>query len=171
MCVLSCGGEAPTRFELQGNGQIKVVGRSVCLTQHGIANGVYNVALRAAAVASSSADDLTHGAAMAVDGRSTYWASRLAPSSPEEFSVDFGFSARVQAAEIEWEYPAKSFSVQISEDGTRWVEVYSTDINMLSTTRIRLGHILARKAKVSSLWQALLFENTLSSVVLPGRDG
>lgn len=143
-----CGGEAPTRFELQGNGQVKVVGRSVCLTQHGIANGVYNVALRAAAVASSSADDLTHGAAMAVDGRSTYWASRLAPSSPEELSVDFGFSSRVQAAEIEWEYPAKSFSIQVSEDGARWVEVYSTDINMLNTTRIRLGHILARKAKV-----------------------
>merc|ERR1712110_555542 len=125
-----------------------VVGRSVCLTQHGIANGVYNVALRAAAVASSSADDLTHGAAMAVDGRSTYWASRLAPTSPEELSVDFGFSSRVQAAEIEWEYPAKSFSIQVSEDGARWVEVYSTDINMLNTTRIRLGHILARKAKV-----------------------
>lgn len=143
-----CGGEAPTRFELQGNGQVKVVGRSVCLSQHGIASGVYNVALRAGAVASSSADDLTHGAAMAVDGRSTYWASRLAPSSSEELSVDFGFSARVQAADIEWEYPAKSFSIQVSEDGARWVEVYSTDINVLNTTQIRLGHVLARKAKV-----------------------
>ena len=158
MCMLSCGGEAPTRFELQGNGQVKVVGRSACLSQHGIASGVYNVALRAGAVASSSADDLTHGAAMAVDGRSTYWASRLAPSSSEELSVDFGFSARVQAADIEWEYPAKSFSIQVSEDGARWVEVYSTDINMLNTTRIRLGHILARKAKVGLLWQALVLQ-------------
>jgi len=143
-----CGGDAPTRFELQGNGQVKVVGRSVCLTQHGIATGLYNVALRAAAVASSSADDLTHGAAMAVDGRSTYWASRLATSSPEELSVDFGFLARVQGAEIEWEYPAKSFSVYVSEDGVGWVQTYSSDINTLNTTRIRLGHILARKAKV-----------------------
>lgn len=143
-----CGGDAPTRFELQGNGQVKVVGRSVCLTQQGIATGVFNAALRAAAVASSSADDLTHGAAMAVDGRSTYWASRLATSSPEELSVDFGFSARVQTAEIEWEYPAKSFSVHVSEDGVGWVGIYSTDINTLNTTRIRLGHILARKAKV-----------------------
>jgi len=143
-----CGGEAPTRFELQGNGQVKVVGGSECLTHQGVASGVANVALRAAAVASSSADDLTHGAAMAVDGRSTYWASRFAPTSPEELSIDFGFSARVQGAEIEWEYPAKSFSVQVSEDGARWVEVYSTDINMVNMTRIRLGHILARRAKV-----------------------
>ena len=110
--MLSCGGDAPTRFELQGNGQVKVVDRRVCLTQQGIAAGVYIAALRAAVVASSSAGDLTHGPAMAVDGRSTYWASRLATSSPEELSVDFGFSARVQTAEIEWEYPAKSFSVE-----------------------------------------------------------
>merc|ERR1711957_328950 len=143
-----CGGVAPTRFELQGNGQVKVVGGSECLTHQGVASGVANVALRAAAVASSSADDLTHGAAMAVDGRSTYWASRFAPTSPEELSIDFGFSARVQGAEIEWEYPAKSFSVQVSEDGVGWVQTYSSDINTLNTTRIRLGHILARKAKV-----------------------
>ena len=90
--MLSCGGDAPSRFELQGNGQVKVVDRGHCLIQQGIAIGECNAALRAAAVASSSAGDLTHGAAMAVDGRSTYWASRLATSSPQELSVDFGFS-------------------------------------------------------------------------------
>ena len=57
---------------------------------------MYNAALWAATVASSSADDLIHGVAVIADARSIYWASRLATSSPEELSVDFGFSARVQ---------------------------------------------------------------------------
>ena len=30
--MFSCGGEAPIRFELQGNGQVKVVGCRVCWT-------------------------------------------------------------------------------------------------------------------------------------------
>ena len=40
LCMLSY---VPTRFELQGNGQVKVVGRNVCRSQHGIACGVYDV--------------------------------------------------------------------------------------------------------------------------------
>lgn len=143
-----CVVDPAATFELQGSGQIKIGNGSSCLSQRGDAVGLYNVALRAAAVASSSADDLTHGAGMAVDARATYWASRLGSSSPEELSVDFGYPAVVQAVEIAWEYPAKSFSILVSSDGTRWTQVYSTDINVLNTTRIRLGRTLATKAKV-----------------------
>jgi hypothetical protein len=150
MCMPRCGKEAAD-FKFQGSGQVKVGHGNFCLSQRGAAAGIYNVALRAAASASSTADALMHGASMAVDARETYWASRLAPVSPEELSIDFGLPAKLQAAEITWEYPAKSFAILISEDGTHWVEAFATDINVLNTTRVQLGHRVATKAKVGSL--------------------
>jgi hypothetical protein len=145
-----CGKEAAD-FEFQGSGQVKIGHGNFCLSQCGAAAGLYNVALRAAASASSTADVSMHGAGMAVDGRATFWASRLAPVSSEELLVDFGSPAKLQTAEITWEHPAKSFAVFVSEQGTHWVEAFATDINVLNTTRVQLGHRFATKAKVGSL--------------------
>lgn len=146
--ILDRCGEATNVFEFTGSGQIKVADTNLCLTQHGLAAGTFNVALHAATTASSTADALTHGAGMSVDGRTTFWASRPEPHSSEELSVDFGHLANVQAAEITWEYPAKSFSIFLLEDGDHWTEVFSTDVNVLNATRVSLGHRLATKAKV-----------------------
>merc|ERR1712151_1351518 len=93
-----------------------------CLSQRGTSAGDANVALGAAASASSSADVVAHGARAAVDGRSaTYWASKLG-DSVAELSVDFGTVVKVQTAEITWAYPAKAFSIFLSEDGTAFTE-------------------------------------------------
>jgi len=138
-----------SNFELLGNGQIKL-GRDgqYCLSQRGTGAGVANVALGAAASASSSADVVAHGARAAVDGRSaTYWASKLG-ESVAELSVDFGALVKVQKAEIMWAYPAKAFAIFLSEDGTAFTEAYATDINVLNATRVPLGYKFARKAKV-----------------------
>ena len=47
-----------------------------------------------------------------------------------------------------WAYPAKAFSIYLSEDGTAFTEAYATDINVLNATRVPLGYKFARKAKV-----------------------
>merc|ERR1712196_343850 len=108
--------EGATTFELQGNGQISANGGLGCLSQLGLAPGISDVAVHAAAAATSSVSS-SHGAAMAVDGRTTYWASKLDPVSPVELSIDFGRMAVLESALIQWEYPAKAFSVMISGDG------------------------------------------------------
>jgi len=89
-----------------------------------------------------------HGAAMAVDGRATYWASKLDPELPVEFSVSFGTVSEIQLAEIDWEYPPKSFAILVSEDGSRWEEVYTTDVNTMQKTQVTLGRRQAKNVKV-----------------------
>merc|ERR1719158_2063683 len=85
---------------------------------------------------------------MSVDGRSTYWASKLDPMLPVEFSLDFGHSAKLDNALIQWEYPARSFAVLLSADGINWEEAFSTDVNALKVTRFMLGGKSANQAKV-----------------------
>merc|ERR1712186_310082 len=85
---------------------------------------------------------------MAVDGRSTYWASGASPDLPVELSVDLGSSGRLEAIEIDCEHIAKSFSVETSNDGVRWSDVYSTDVNHLHSTSVALGGTIVRHVKV-----------------------
>jgi len=85
---------------------------------------------------------------MAVDGRATYWASKLDPALPVEFSVELGQSATLGTASIQWEYPAKSFSLLLSADGTHWEEVASTTDNNVALTQVALGGKSANQAKV-----------------------
>jgi hypothetical protein len=109
-----------------GNGQIKL-GRDgdYCVSQQGGgSSGGENVALYAAASASSTADALAHGAGMAVDGRpDTFWASRFGDvDGPVEFSIDFGAERSLESAEISWAYAAKGFSIALYSGGA-WAEV------------------------------------------------
>ena len=78
-------GDGRSTFEQLGNGQMKL-GRDgqYCLSQRGASAGVANVALGAAASASSTADHVAHGARAAVDARAaTYWASKLGENVAE----------------------------------------------------------------------------------------
>ena len=58
-------------------------------------------------------------------GCGSYWASKLGVAGPVEFVVDLGITASLDAAEIIWEFPAKSFSVMTEKAGS-WSEVFST---------------------------------------------
>jgi len=142
--LVSC--DAASTFELKGNGQL--ASGNVCISQAGPAADVSDVALHGAASSNSHASAL-HGPAMSVDGHATYWASSFDPVLPVELSVELGSATPLQEASIDWEYPAKAFSISASTDGNQWNEVYSTDVNNLHRTRIPLGGILASRVKVS----------------------
>jgi len=142
--------DSASTWETQGNGQLKL-GRAgnFCLSQSGVAAGVEDAAAHGAITSSSSADAAAHGANMAVDGSSkTFWASALDPAGPVTVTVDLGGHKHLRDLEIAWEFPAKSFSVGVTSDGVKWSEVFATDSNVLSSTRIALGSTSATKLRV-----------------------
>jgi len=144
----ACDGAAS--WEAQGNGQLKLgQAGDRCLSQKGSTSGMEDVAARGAIACSSSADVVAHGANMAVDGSSnTFWASALDPAGPVELTADVGGQRKLSEMQIDWEFPAKAFSVSVSVDGVKWSEVYATDSNVLSSNHIALGLASASKVKV-----------------------
>ena len=75
-------------------------------------------------------------------------ASALGPAGPVTVTVDLGGHKHLRDLEITWEFPAKSFSVGVTLDGVKWSEVFATDSNILSSTRIALGSMSATKLRV-----------------------
>ena len=75
-------------------------------------------------------------------------ASALDPEGPVSITVDLGGEKKLSAAEIQWEFPAKAFSITTSTDGVKWSEVYATDSNVLSSTTIALGSASASKVRI-----------------------
>lgn len=88
---------------------------------------------------------------MAVDDDAgTYWASKFDElGSPVEYSIDFGEEHKIQSLEIDWEFPARAFAIAASVDGARFTDVFATDANVLHTSYISLGHVVARKLRIS----------------------
>jgi len=146
--LVACDGAAA--WEAQPNGQLKLAGAgSECLSQEGAAAGSEDAALQGAIAASSSSDS-AHGAAMAVDGSSsTFWASAMDPVGPVSLTLDLGSEKRLADLDIDWEYPAKTFSVDVSSDGIKWKQLYGTDSNVLASTSIALGSTAAKHVKVT----------------------
>lgn len=147
----AAAGDGRSEWKVDGSGQLTLAkAGSLCLSQEGAAAGAENVAMGAAASASSTADSVAHGASMAIDGSdSTFWASALDPSTPVTFMVDLGSAQKLLASEISWEYPAKAFTISLSTDGVKWADVYSTDSNILSSTAVPLNGQVASKIKIT----------------------
>lgn len=146
--LANCDGAAA--WEAQGNGQLRL-GQSgeQCLSQKGSASGMEDVAARGAVAASSAADVAAHGANMAVDGNSnTFWASALDAEGPVEMTVDIGSTRKVSSVQIDWEFPAKAYTLSVSVDGVKWSEVQSTDSNVLHSNHIALGAVPASKVRL-----------------------
>jgi len=138
---------AASAWKLQPNGQVQVGGK--CLSQKGGGAGTDNVAVRAAAVASSSADTTSHGAAAAIDADvATFWASKPGEVGPVDITLDLGERRNINHMKIAWEFPAQSFAVSVSVDGERWTEVYATDTSMVEMSHIPLSAVAARKVRV-----------------------
>lgn len=116
-----------------------------------MAPGLENVAAKAAAVASSTADAAAHGAKMAVDdNEASFWASKFDETKdPVTFTIDLGGSHTLQHAELSWEFPAKSFAISLSTDGEHFREIYSTDVNVLMTTYVPLDNMPATQVKIA----------------------
>ena len=83
-----------------------------------------------------------------VHAQALWQASSLDPTGPVSLTVDLGAPKKVQAIDINWEYPAKSFTVSLTADGVKWEEVFATDSNILSETHIPVGLIGATKVRI-----------------------
>ena len=162
------------KWEFSDKGQLKVDGpEGMCLSQKGLAPGIADVARKAAVVASSTINVQAHGARVVVDlacvvsilfsvcepagatmavddDVDTYWASKFDElDSPVEYVIDFGEEHKLQSVEVVWEFPARAFAIAASADGARFSDVFATDANVLHTSRISLGHVVARKLRIS----------------------
>ncbi|CAJ1371378.1 unnamed protein product [Effrenium voratum] len=148
LTLAACDG-LQDKWELQGNGQVKLGAGGVCLSQTGLAPQVADAAAGASVVASSTLDS-GHGAVLAVDGvASSFWASKLDEPGPVILAVDLGEPAHVSALVVDFEYAPSTFSVQVSADGSRWTDVFSTDSNALQRVKVPLpGTALARGVKL-----------------------
>merc|ERR1719361_2033647 len=130
-----------SQFEMLGRGQLKLARQGAyCLSPYGPGAGHHNVAAKAATTATSSFS-AEHGAAMVVDGNeATYWASKFdATNEPVSLTINLGTKSYIEDMRIDWEYPAKSFAVHASTDGQTFTEVFSTSVNVQSTTHVVLG--------------------------------
>ena len=137
--------------------------------QRGPAVGFVDAAIGSAVSATSSANNAAHGARAAVDGdKRTYWASKPGDvGAPVELVIDFGSAVKLERLDVDWEFPAKSFSIALSEDGLSFQEVFATDVNVLNSTSASVGSRYARKAKVSC--RAVLGRFALRVSCAPGR--
>lgn len=145
-------GDGRSVFELAANGQLKFArDGDYCVGQRGPAVGFVDAAIGSAVSATSSANNAAHGARAAVDGdKRTYWASKPGDvGAPVELVIDFGSAVKLERLDVDWEFPAKSFSIALSEDGLSFQEVFATDVNVLNSTSASVGSRYARKAKVS----------------------
>merc|ERR1719336_57162 len=152
LCVAAVGGgaslvdcaSAPTnssKWEAVAAGQFKLSSSDLCLTQTGPAPGLLDLAPAAAASASSTASG-AHGADKAVDNEeATFWASEFDPKAPVVITLDLGGSKRIQELMVDWAFPAKAFSVSVS-DGGATQQVFSTSSNVLLASRIPLGRVV-----------------------------
>ncbi|CBZ52212.1 putative F5/8 type C domain-containing protein [Neospora caninum Liverpool] len=132
---------APSGTELQPNNQLKLLkGGSFCLSQEGSKAGMTNVAKDKQAKASHPRPgDTSHGPGFAIDGHSeTYWASQNFPANAVPaavfFDIDLGEKYKLNTAAIDWEYPAMSYSITISEDGKAFTPCTSNHVNSLYST-------------------------------------
>jgi len=101
--------------------------------------------------ASSTADNVAHGASAAVDSNeASFWASKLGDTAePVTLTIDLGAEASVSSVSIDWEFPAQAFAISTSADGEHFAEAYATDSNVLSSTVAALGGAVATKLKIT----------------------
>jgi len=136
LTMSDCG--SGSAWKLLPNGQVQVGDK--CLSQSGEGAGRENVAVHAAAEATSSADSTSHAAVAAVDAdEATFWASSLGDVGPVSLTIDFGEARRVDLVKIDWEFPASSFSVHAMSEGKHWTEAFAMSGNVLKASRIPLG--------------------------------
>jgi riboflavin synthase alpha subunit len=114
----------------------------------------------------SSTENVGTPAADAVDGNTgTRWSSAFA--DPQWLQVDLGASATINQVVLTWEAAyAKSFQIQVSNDGSTWTSIYSTTtgtggtqtLNISGTGRyVRMYGTVRATAYGYSLWEFQIF--------------
>ena len=137
-----------SKWELQGNGQIKMASSNKCLSQSGLAPGLADVS-RSASVVATSTLDAAHGAKLSVDGlASTYWVSKLDEAGPVSLALSLSEPAPIADVELDFEFVPSAFALQVSPDGQRWKEVFSTETNCLHEVKVPLASELVYGVKL-----------------------
>lgn len=123
-----------TVFASSPNGQLKMPRMgNFCLSMAGEGADETDIALGADASATSS--NAQHSIQNAVDGDgNSFWASGSDPASGVDVQLDFGAAKQIQAVEIEWEYPAQAFDVQVASAGA-WSGLFAATGNNLKTSK------------------------------------
>ena len=70
------------------------------------------------------------------------------PEGPVEVTVDVGSTRKLSSVQVDWEFPAKAYTLSVSVDGVKWSEVHATDSNVLRSSRIALGSVPASKVRL-----------------------
>ena len=108
-------------------------------------------------VSVSSYQDTSHTGEMAVDNNLvTYWQSKKAVGKnilPSEWiEVDLGRVATITGVDFEWDaYYAITYLIRVSDDGTNWVTVFSTNAGNGGNDTIQLNSISARYIRMESM--------------------
>ena len=63
-------------------------------------------------------------------------------------TLDLGSVHQLQSVNVDWEFPPKSFTVGLSEDGVKWTEAFATDSNVLASTSLPLGLAAASQLRI-----------------------
>ena len=147
--LFACNGlPSDSKWELQGNGQIKLASSNICLSQSGLAPGLSDAA-RSSSVIASSTLDAAHGAKLTVDGlASTYWVSKLDEPGPVSLMLAMAEPLPIAEVVLDFEFVPSAFAVQVSPDGRRWKDVFSTETNCLRNVRVQLASEVVYGVKV-----------------------
>jgi len=97
----------------------------------------------------------------AVDGLpDTRWSSEF--SDPQWLAIDFGAPTRISRVVLDWETAcARSYSIQVSSDGTAWEEVYTTASGRGDTEDIKFPPTTARWVRFYGTQRATQFGYSL----------
>ncbi len=100
------------------------------------------------AATASSEESAQYAAAYAFDGdMRTRWSSAF--SDPQWLQIDLGASEIVNHVGISWEYAsAKSYRVQVSNNGTSWTDVYSTAAGDGGVDAVWFAPVMARYVRM-----------------------
>merc|ERR1740121_632199 len=145
----SSSGDGRSSWTFQPNSQLKLTQMgNFCLTMVGEASADQDEAMGAKISATSSQHG--HSVQNVVDNdESTFWASALdaAENAPVDIEIPFGSTKHVIDFEISWEYPAKSFDIQVASGGT-WSSFFSTSDNNLNLTAISAHSVRGSKLRI-----------------------
>ena len=115
---------------------------------------------------------------MAVDGVvNTYWRSKRAdypnPPASEWISVDLGGILTVNRVVLHWNsHYARSYTIQLSQDNSNWITIYSTASGDGGEDMVDFGSIPARYVKMDSTsWRSALNRVWLNELEVYGNGG
>ena len=112
-------------------------------------------------VTASSTHPGPYQAENAVDGDpATYWSSEFKDDA--WLAVDLGAAKKIGRVRIQWEAAfAKSFSLQVSEDGKNWTELYKTDDGKGGVSEIKFTPVEARHVRLVCTKRGTQFGNAV----------